>query len=82
MAEQDKGQSDSHNIQAKLDRALDEIQEKNRDIAELERANKQISGRLYESQKKANLAVEREQKLSQNLKPKLQQAVEQQKTLF
>ena len=48
----------------------------------MERINKEIAAKLLEANKKSKMATERENKLSQNLKPKLQQAIEHQKTLF
>ena len=43
---------------------------------------KEIVAKLSEANKGKKMATERENKLSQNLKPKLQQAIEHQKTLF
>ena len=51
-------------------------------IGEMERALKEVKAKLSESQRKTKSAEEREMKLSQNLKPKLQQAIEHQKTLY
>lgn len=52
------------------------------DLRQLERSNKDQAAKLSEANKKSKMATERENKLSQNLKPKLQQAIEHQKTLF
>ena len=52
------------------------------EIVNMERINKEIAAKLLEANKKSKMATERENKLSQNLKPKLQQAIEHQKTLF
>lgn len=48
----------------------------------MHRSNKDVKAKLFESQKKCKLAEEREQRISQSLKPKLQQAIEHQKSLF
>lgn len=42
------------------------------DIVNTERINKEIAAKLSEALKKSKMATERENKLSQNLKPKLQ----------
>ena len=51
-------------------------------VNDLERINKEIAAKLSEAKKAAKIATEKENKLSQNLKPKLAQAIEHQKTLF
>ena len=48
----------------------------------LQRGYNELHRKLQESNRKMKGAEEREQKLSANLKPKLQQAVEHQKSLY
>ena len=59
-----------------MDKAQADLSMKDIKIEELERANRELHRKLSESQRKMKSAEEREQKLSQNLKPKLQSAVE------
>jgi len=82
LAEQDKGESNSQNLSVKLENMQNQLHEKDIEIANLTRSVKEIKSKLSESQKKSKQAEEGMQKLSQQLKPKLQAAIEQQKFLF
>ena len=72
MAEADRGGNETQGIQKKLYDAEQKIISLEMEIVNMERINKEIVAKLSEANKGKKMATERENKLSQNLKPKLQ----------
>ena len=82
LAEQDKGENNTQNLQAKIERLTLELEAKDNTIHDLNRSLKEIKSKLSESQKRAKVAEEQQNRLVQSLKPRLQQAMEHQKVIF
>ncbi len=82
LAEQDKGENNTQSLQTKVDKLTAELTEKDYQLKDSQRMNKEIKAKLFEAQKKSKTAEEDYLRVTQNMKPKVMQAIEHQKTLF